>query len=126
MYFSIQAGLEASPAGGGGWAGAREACTAASDGGGGSLSVVRCTEVILILWSWVGLLACSLIRANLNWRAALSGCHGLVTGAVGTRRLAPRCALPWEYEAPDSRRSCDSCVAALGCPCEPNEIDIRL
>ena len=122
LHKIIQAGPEASPAGGGGWAGAREACTAASDGGGGSLSVVRCTEVILILWSWVGLLACSLIRANLNWRAALSGCHGLVTGAVGTRRLAPRCALPWEYEAPDSRRSCDSCVAALGCPCEPGQL----
>ena len=122
LGFFIQAEPEASPAGGGGWAGAREACTAASDGGGGSLSVVRCTEVILILWSWVGLLACSLIRANLNWRAALSGCHGLVTGAVGTRRLAPRCALPWEYEAPDSRRSCDSCVAALGCPCEPGQL----
>jgi hypothetical protein len=50
---NIQAGLEASPAGGGGWAGAREACTAAPDGG--SLSVVRCTEVMLTLRSWVGL-----------------------------------------------------------------------
>ena len=52
-----------------------------------------------------GPLACSLIRANLNWRAGLSVCHRLVTGAVDTRRRAPRCALPWEYEAPDSRRS---------------------
>ncbi len=52
-----------------------------------------------------GPLACSLIRANLNRRAALSVCHRSVTGAVDTRHLAPRCALPWEYEAPDSRRS---------------------
>ena len=49
----VQAELEASPAGGGGWAGAREACTAAPDGG--RLSVVRCTEVMLTLRSWVGL-----------------------------------------------------------------------
>ena len=71
-----------------------------------------------------GPLACSLIRANLNWRAGLSACHRLVTGAVATRRLAPRCVLPWEYEAPDSRRSefRDSCVAALGCPCEPGQL----
>jgi hypothetical protein len=46
----VQAGLEASPAGGGGWAGAREACTAAPDGG--SPSVVRSTEVLLTLLSW--------------------------------------------------------------------------
>ena len=51
--YPVQAGLEASPAGGGGWAGAREACTAAPDGG--RLSVVRCTEVMLTLRSWVGL-----------------------------------------------------------------------
>jgi hypothetical protein len=29
----------------------------------------------------------------------------LVTGVVDTRPLAPRCALRWGYEAPDSRRS---------------------
>ena len=71
-----------------------------------------------------GPLACSLIRANLNWRAGLSVCHRLVTGAVDTRRRAPRCALPWEYEAPDSRRSESSrqLLAALGCPCEPGQL----
>ena len=64
-----------------------------------------------------GPLACSLIRANLKWRAGLSVCHRLVTGAVDTRRRAPRCALPWEYEAPDSRRSESSRLGQLRrCP----------
>ena len=39
VSLALQAGLEASPAGGGGWAGAREARTAAPDGG--RVSVAR-------------------------------------------------------------------------------------
>ena len=71
-----------------------------------------------------GPLACSLIRANLNWRAGLSVCHRLVTGAVDTRRRAPRCALPWEYEAPDSRRS-ESSRQLRRCPVFRQESGIR-
>ena len=109
---SVQAGSEASPAGGGGWAGAREACTAAPHSG--SPSVVRSTvlptgAVDSFELAASGLLACRPIRAN--WSAGHVVCLGCaehrrsVTGASDTRRLAQRCALRRGYEARESRQS---------------------
>ena len=95
---------EASPAGGGGWAGAREACTA-SPGGRRHPECCPLHRGAVDSFELVGPLACCSIRANFQELAVCLCATALVTSVVDTRPLAPRCALRWGYEAPDSRRS---------------------
>ena len=99
---------EASPAGGGGWAGAREAYTAVSHSC--SSSVVRSTEVMLTSFSWLSF-SHAVRFARTGGSCGRPVCHSVsevcsrsVTGAVDTRRLAHRCALRRARESRQSPR----------------------